>query len=1280
MRKEGTLGAAALLAIAAVVGLTWQPGGRPAGEGNRPGLVRRPEPTAKTSRIELGPGCQRLEEQLQDFLETKDPIAPGECYLTPVPPANRISKELTEKTSGLKFVVALVPDPLHTHLAVLFDQFTVAVQEGAQDEKYDFDSSWLPWDNIEQSYPLLADQESAKLKKEETENQPGVLLFRRAVSCSDRIRSKYPEEQESCAEEVRRLHSGAEGTRFSKSYGQGLVIFVVGEEATYGIHKEQFRNALKWIALLNGASASENRRLGILGPTFSGSLPSLTQLLAETKTVAMLGIGIGHEPLAIYSGSVSGKDPVETFRFLNGPGIVFHSFVQNDDVILARFCDYLMRNQSYSQSDPRIAILSEDETAYGKSGVETDDDKTATSSSNPACQEGALNLYYPRDISALRGAYQTKSLFDTGGPAPPPDSQRRSLPTDLADPAGKVHDSIQSYGANQTPLVQEALLVNIVAALRDLHARYILLRGSNTLDQLFLTNFLRRMYPDARVVIFGSDLLFARERGATGLGGAMTLSTYPLFPLARDWTESASLPASDRTFSSDTAEGTYIALRTLLNANSPNAGPPDPKHCRVLGQDETPFLPAVSCGENPVPDYSPPHWMFPVHCENEQSPVTCRYEGPATWLSVIGRNRFWPVASLGVPQKTSRAGAGCTTSPAKAGQEPGRSLEMPRQMKIFLIAIAVFAAFHAWCCWAGSYTAKPGFRAYFAQTGEWRHLVLITVGSFSVWCLAIVAGWGCGAFSPGAYEFAAPAPGLYCAIFASCMALAATVASGFTAVQLSSEPKGKWLQLFLLPSGLLVAAGALFFAVLVRLDHQLGDDGRAFAYWRATHLASGVSPVIPILAIFAGLYLWFWYTLHGLALFGTERPCLPSKSSLTLKDENGLERDFLRMFSQEDAAAVIEKAGYPLSHQAAAIAIGLFLILIAAAWSLADGVPLRGLGAPSYAMFVLLLLCLSIGLQIAGAWRLYVLWEELRRLLAFLDRLPLRRTLATLRGFSWESVWKMSGNVLEVRYKVVSRQLESMNHAISALEEFAKNSIDATEVKAAQDCVGSLKAMRAAGRTFAIWYSDGYTNPRAKDLTSFVQFQTSVASATGMLLTHMLVPVWIREKHSLLMSWFKEEKDAKERKEDQTTGALPAPMPEEHIRNAEEFVSLTYLAFIQNVLGRLRTLVMSILALFLASTLGLSSYPFDPRQVLSTVLVILFLALGIVIVKVYAEMHRDATLSYVTNTRPGELGAEFWIKLSAFGFAPVLGLLTRIFPDLTEFIFSWIQPSASSLH
>src|SRR5262249_50325792 len=234
--------------------------------------------------------------------------------------------------------------------------------------------------------------------------------------------------------------------------------------------------------------------------------------------------------LNVYSGSVSGNDSATDFRDTNRSRVTFYSFVQSDDVILKRFCNYLASDQlgfnSQKPNQPefdfhKLAILSEDETAYGKSVVKdetaygksvvTDEAAHGKSEVPKDCSQQAVSLFYPRDISALRGAYQTKSLFGVAGGAAAPDSQRRNLPSDLADPAGKVHDSIRAYAGNQAPLVQEAFLLEIVAVLRDLHARYILLRGTNVLDQLFLANFLRRMYPDGRIVILSADLLFIRE-------------------------------------------------------------------------------------------------------------------------------------------------------------------------------------------------------------------------------------------------------------------------------------------------------------------------------------------------------------------------------------------------------------------------------------------------------------------------------------------------------------------------------------------------------------------------------------------------------------------------------------------------------------------------------------------------------------------------------------------------------------------------------------------------
>jgi hypothetical protein len=1305
MKREGTIGAVAFLAIAGAVGFSLQTGPKPAENGSpdRTGAAKRSKPTVtKDAAYEYKPGCDSLEDQLEDFLEIENLAPPDNCYEPNDPRQKQSHPDPTKNTSQLKFVIALLPDPVHTHLPVLFDQFAVAIQEGAQDEKYDFDGSWLPWDEQDTPYALFFDEKAAGKERELKETQPGIILFRKSVDCGheDSNEQEDRDKQEGCKEDWQK-------GGLPKPYREGLVVFVVGEEATHGIHTDQFRNALAWIDVLQPKIDPQGRRVAILGPTFSGSLPSLTQVLSDSTVKRQLNLPVqpqtevkqaipGKMPdggrLAVYSGSVSSNDSAHGFQDPIKGEVVFHSFVQNDDQILGRFCDFIEKEQKYGFDLRRIATISEDETAYGGSGV-----GHGGSAKDPAnCDNKILKLYYPRDISALREAYQTKSLFEGGTTPQSSDPQRRSLPTDLADPSGKVHDSIRSYGGNQTPLTQEAFLMDLVAALREFHVRYISVRSSNPLDQLFLTNFLRRSYPDGRIVIFDSDLMLIRERGATGLNGSMTLSTYPLFPLEHRWTDQM-LAGADRIFGANGAEGTYIAFRLLLNDRSLNKGPEKASRCHVHGEgNEKIFLPPVVCGGDttPIPDYAPPFWTMPasdwcVEKSEQLKGELCRYPGPAIWLSVIGVNRFWPVASL-APQGASskrvppRAGVTPQAVPSSDGRdtEPGGRPEMPLEMKVFLLALIGFALFHACCCWFGSYTSKPAFRAHFASLGDLRHVLLILGGSCCVVFLAVVAGLGCGVFH-------IPDPGLTYPLFALCCMLitaglafvaifgnirtgrllSETIPSKFHLLKITAPGLKRWKhQAF---AALVFATGLFCVFFVVPLEWALEKENRVLTYWRAMHLTSGVSPIVPMLSILVALYLSFWFKLHGLALFGPDRPRLPQKKQLALEIGDQT-RHFLRMFSQQDAAKKIEERVTSLNSKVVVAGSVFFLLFFFVPCMIARGVPIRSLGSESYSIIFLVGLDVCCGMALVETWRLYAAWEELKRLLEFLDRLALRRTLAVLHGFSWGSVWKMSGNVLEVRYKVISRQLECMNHTIASLQEFLKKTSDPVEFTGTVSSLNALAEMRNAGIGFADWYSTNYTIPRAGDLTSFRNFQKSIAAASGTVLTKLLIPQWRREHGSLLAAPLKEEKDE----------ATPNPPPqakEDHIRNAEEFVCLNYLAFVQNVLGRLRTMAITIVVLLLATTVATSTYPFDPRQALSVVLIVLFVITGGVIVKVYAEMHRDATLSHVTNTMPGELGTEFWFKIIGFGFAPLIGLLTRVFPGMSDFLFSWVQPGISSL-
>jgi hypothetical protein len=62
------------------------------------------------------------------------------------------------------------------------------------------------------------------------------------------------------------------------------------------------------------------------------------------------------------------------------------------------------------------------------------------------------------------------------------------------------------------------------------------------------------------------------------------------------------------------------------------------------------------------------------------------------------------------------------------------------------------------------------------------------------------------------------------------------------------------------------------------------------------------------------------------------------------------------------------------------------------------------------------------------------------------------------------------------------------------------------------------------------------------------------------------------------------------------------------------------------------------------------------------------------VIVVYAQAHRDATLSNITNTMPGALGGDFYVKVVQFTLGPALGLVAVLFPSVANYLFTWLQP------
>jgi hypothetical protein len=124
---------------------------------------------------------------------------------------------------------------------------------------------------------------------------------------------------------------------------------------------------------------------------------------------------------------------------------------------------------------------------------------------------------------------------------------------------------------------------------------------------------------------------------------------------------------------------------------------------------------------------------------------------------------------------------------------------------------------------------------------------------------------------------------------------------------------------------------------------------------------------------------------------------------------------------------------------------------------------------------------------------------------------------------------------------------------------------------------------------------------------------------------------------------------------------------------------MVYVGYLQNLLARMRTMVLSMAGLFAAIALSVAFYPYTPRPTIALSLMLLLLAVGVVVGTVYAGLDRDGTLSHITNTEPGSLGPQFWLRILSFVGVPALGLIVAQFPEVTDFVFSWIAPNLGAM-
>jgi hypothetical protein len=364
--------------------------------------------------------------------------------------------------------------------------------------------------------------------------------------------------------------------------------------------------------------------------------------------------------------------------------------------------------------------------------------------------------------------------------------------------------------------------------------------------------------------------------------------------------------------------------------------------------------------------------------------------------------------------------------------------------------------------------------------------------------------------------------------------------------------------------------------------------------------------------------------------------------------------------------------------------------------------PVFNLPTPYESLLKLLFFPL-IMVTITGWIRMMLVWNSLHRGLLFqLETRPIRNAFSRIRREGWMSMLRQSG--LEERWREMSRSLEAMRqmaHCEKLEDENPKVEglfHEPTLKERYDDLLGHIEVLirfisigkfgdEVRGEEhentlkgfFAV--RDRPEKHHQNELLLMYLIEAEYAAFAQRLLERPLMRYWNNQRAGTVKSEEAESVAINARKIKETEEGFGAELHAgrayevpEHIQVAEEFVVIRYISLIRAVLVNLRQIMTFVCGAFALSLIAWNTYPFRPREWIDTVFTGLLILLMGGIIWIFAQIHRDPILSRITKTEANELGGDFYLRVAAFGAAPLLTWLAYQFPAIGNTIMKFAQP------
>ena len=682
---------------------------------------------------------------------------------------------------AVEFLIATVPDPIDSNARWQFDPIYDSIQRAVSAKGYSFDRFYIPdWDP---SRNPDADQRRVGGLHERL---PGVVLFRRNDNAF-------------------------------------LVVLLAFETATGGVHPIALRRALLTVAQWSAECRKSDRAvempctgpvatddIRILGPTFSGSIPSIGAAIDAV-------IADGTTPhFTIVSGAATSDINRQLLETPERNGTVRYSAtVLSDKELLNALSGFLAEHVDRG----RMAVLVESNTAYGES-LRT---SLLSQNDNTLCRNGCTVLPFPLHISRLRNAVDNGASV-----ANSPATLRRGVPLSLDEPSNP-EDQMPSMAPRLTSSSTDVAISQILNTIEREDIAVIGLFATDARDKLFLAQQIMLQSPNALLFTMDGDLLFTHPDFVRYTRGMIVASSYPLFTGTQLWKPTATGTAIRQQFVSASAQGVYNAGLALL----------------AYGLDGHPLTTELV----PLVDYRSAGSAQPSD------------SGPYAWMSAVGRNGMLPI-----DRQVVRC-AGCWTFKNSLPPTP-KDDDRPIHASASMIVVFIgFQAFIAWYFWKQSARLLASGMAHHPWTvgRTWDALceMALVIAQYGTLIVLEAHNVVMKEYSSGSEAWVAWSFGLvakYSAVVLwGALAVLGLVrhGSGIGRLLWSVPPRPR-LRRIAASAGLIVPFGVVVAAIVALPNVTAGLMGAQPlpTLNRGLQLFSGLSPFDPVMVIVVAVYGW----------------------------------------------------------------------------------------------------------------------------------------------------------------------------------------------------------------------------------------------------------------------------------------------------------------------------------------------------------------------------------------------------------------------------------------